>query len=172
MISRKMNKQILEGALKRHKNYLSGSIEGYYITVDCKPRIYNVYIHATFDMISAQAQFQSFLKEHCKKMQYLAKAEELDHAIKLRIVKPECKKIIPSVLNEAIEPIIIQLLKHGYDAGCIGCGDNDSKMDCYEICGNHYYLCESCIQKNQLELSIINKRFKNSYRYPVKKMKS
>ncbi len=172
MISRKMNKQILEGALVRHKNYLSGSFKGYYITIDCKPHVYIVYIHATFDMISAQAQFQTFLKEHERKMQYLSRAEEIDHAIKLRIVKPKCRKIIPSVLSDAIEPIIMQLLKNGYDAGCIGCGNNDGKMDCYEICGYHYYLCEDCIRESQPELSIINRMFKNSYRYPVRKMKS
>lgn len=172
MISRKMNKQILEGALLRHRNYLSGSYKGYYITIDCKPHVYIVYIHATFDTIYGQTQFLTFLKRHERNLQYLSRAEEIDHAIKLRIVKPKCKKIIPSVLNDAIEPIIMQLLTDGYDAGCIGCGNNVCKMDCYEICGNHYYLCEDCIRKNQPELSIINRMFKNSYRYPVRKMKS
>lgn len=156
----------------RHKNYLSGTCKGYYITIDCKPHVYIVYIHATFDTLSGQAQFQTFLKEHERNMQYLSRTEETHHAIKLRIVKPKCKKIIPSILTGAIEPIIMQLLKNGYDAGCIGCGSTEGKMDCYEICGNHYYLCEDCIRKNQPELSIINRMFKNSYRYPVKKMKS
>lgn len=172
MISRKMNKQILNGALIRHRNYLSGSFKGYYITIDCKPHVYIVYIHATFYMLSNQVQFQTFLKEHKRKMQYLSRAEELDHTIKLRIVRPTCKKIIPSVLTDAIEPIIMQLLENSYDSGCIGCGNNDGKIDCYEICGYHYYLCEDCIRENQTELSIINRMFKNSYRYPVKKMKS
>ena len=172
MISRKMNKQILEGVLAWHKNYLSGSCKGYYITIDCKLHVYIVYIHATFDTMSGQAQFQTFLKEQERKMQYLSRAEEIDHAIKLRIVKPKCKKIIPSVLNDTIEPILLQLLKCGYDAGCIGCGDNVGKMDCYEICGYHYYLCEDCIRENQPELSIISQRFKDRYRHPVRKMKS
>lgn len=172
MISRKMNKQILEGALVRHKNYLSGSYKGYYITIDCKLHVYIVYIHATFDTISDQTQFQTFLRGHERKMQYLSRAEEIDHAIKLRIVKPNQRKIIPSVLTDIIEPLIEQLLKNEYDAGCIGCGNYDGKMDCYEICGYHYYLCEDCIRENQPELSIISQRFKDRYRYPVRKMKS
>lgn len=171
MISKKISRQILDGTLVKRKNYLFGSYKGYYMTIDCKPHVYIVYIHATFDTLSGQMQLQAFLKDHEKKMQYLSRAEDIGHAIKLRIVRPNCKKIIASVLTDAIEPVIEQLLENEYDTGCIGCGDNDGKMDCYEICGFHYYVCESCIRQSQYELSYISKMFKKSYRHPVKKMK-
>ena len=171
MINRRMNKKILEGRLTWRKNFLVGEYQGYYITIDCKQRIYAVYIHATFNTFPGQAQLQSFLRTHVKRMPYLAEAEDRGHNIKLRIVKPTCKKMIPSILNEIIEPIIMKLLECRYDTGCISCGDNETKMDCYEICGNHYFVCEYCIRENQQEISMITKMFQDKYRQPFKKMK-
>ena len=83
MISKKMNEQILGGALSYHKNYLAGPYKGYYITIDYKPPAYIVYIHATFDNLAGKAQFESFLEEHQDTMQYLSKAEAKQHTVKL-----------------------------------------------------------------------------------------
>lgn len=151
MISKKMNEQVLGGALSYHKNYLAGPYKGYYITIDYKPPVYIVYIHATFDNLAGKAQFESFLEEHQDTMQYLSKAEAKQHTVKLRIIEPKPKKLIPSVLNDTIEPVMRQLLNCKYDTGCINCGDNDGVIDCYEISGYHHYLCEECIVEIEQE---------------------
>jgi len=151
MISKKMNEQVLGGALSYHKKYLAGPYKGYYITIDYKPPVYIVYIHATFDNLAGKAQFESFLKEYRDTMQYLSKAEAKQHTVKLRIIEPKPKKLIPSVLNDTIEPVIRQLLGCKYDTGCINCGDNDGVIDCYEISGYHHYLCEECIVEIEQE---------------------
>lgn len=152
MISKKRNEQVLGGALSYHKNYLAGPYKGYYITIDYKPPVYIVYIHATFDNLPGKAQFESFLKEHQKTMQYLSKAEAKQHTVKLQIIESKPKKLIPSVLNDTIEPVMRQLLNCKYDTGCINCGDNDGVIDCYEISGFHHYLCEECIVEIEQEL--------------------
>ena len=151
MISKKMNEQVLDGALSYHKNYLAGPYKGYYITIDYKKPIYIVYIHATFYNLSGKAQFESFLKEHHSSTKYLSKAEEKQHTIKLQIIEPKPKKMTPFVLNDAIEPVIRQLLACKYDTGCINCGDDDGVIDCYEISGYHHYLCEECIREIEQE---------------------
>ena len=162
MISRKMNEQVLSGALSYHKNFLAGPYKGYYITIDYKPPVYIVYIHATFDNLPGKAQFESFLKEHEATMQYLSKAEAKQHTIKLRIIEPKPKKLTPGVLNDTIEPVIRHLLGCRYDTGCINCGDNDGKIDCYEVSSYHHYLCEQCVvdiekefKEKQIELNEI-----------------
>lgn len=151
MISQKMNEQVLDGALSYHKNYLAGTYKGYYITIDYKPPVYIVYIHATFDNLPGKAQFESFLQEYEQTAQYLSKAEAKQHTIKLRIVEAKPKKLVPSVLNDTIEPVIRQLLNCKYDTGCINCGDNDGKIDCYEVSGYHHYLCTECVEEIEQE---------------------
>ena len=151
MITRKMNEQVLDGALSYHKNYLAGSYKGYYITIDYKPPVYIVYIHATFDNLPGKAQFESFLKEHEQTAQYLSKAEAKQHTIKLRIIEAKPKKLVPSVLNDTIEPVIRQLLGCKYDTGCINCGDNDGEIDCYEVSSYHHYLCTECVTEIEQE---------------------
>jgi len=162
MISRKMNEQVLSGALSYHKNYLAGPYKGYYITIDYKPPVYIVYIHATFDNLPGKAQFESFLKKYKLSMQYLSKAEAMQHTIRLRIIEPKSKKLTPSVLNDTIEPIIRHLLSCRYVTGCINCGDNDGKIDCYEVSSFHHFLCEECVvdiekefKEKQIELNEI-----------------
>ena len=151
MISKKMNEQVLGGALSHHKNYLAGSYKGYYITIDYKPPVYIVYIHATFYNLPGKAQFESFLKEYEQTAQYLSKAEAKQHTIKLRIIEAKPKKIVPSVLNDTIEPIISQLLACKYDTGCINCGDNEGDIDCYEVSSYHHYLCAECVAEIEQE---------------------
>ena len=85
MISNKMNEQVLDGALSYHKKYLAGAYKGFYITIDYRPPVYIVYIHATFHNPAGKAQFESFLEEHEQTAQYLSKAEVKEHTIKLRI---------------------------------------------------------------------------------------
>ena len=133
MINKKMNEQILDGSLSYHKNYLAGSYKGYYITIDYKPPVYIVYIHATFDNLPGKAQFESFLKEYEQTAQYLS------------------KKLVPSVLNDTIDPVIRQLLGCKYDTGCINCGDNDGEIDCYEVSSYHHYLCTECVAEIEQE---------------------
>ena len=151
MISKKMNEQVLDGVLSHHKNYLAGTYKGYYITIDYKPPVYIVYIHATFYNLPGKAQFESFLKEYEQTAKYLSKAEAKQHTIKLRIIEAKPKKLVPSVLNDTIEPVIRQLLGCKYDTGCINCGDDDSEIDCYEISGYHHYLCKECVAEIEQE---------------------
>lgn len=160
-----MNKQVLSGALSYHKNYLAGPYKGYYITIDYKSPAYIVYIHATFDNLPGKAQFESFLKKHEASIQYLSKAEAKQHTIKLRIIEPKPTKLVPSVLNDTIEPVIRHLLCCRYVTGCINCGDNDGKIDCYEVSNYHHYLCEECVvdiekefQEKQIELNEITSK--------------
>lgn len=145
MISKKMCEQLLEGSLTHYKKYLAGTYKGYYITIDYKPPVYIVYIHATPHNMAGKAQFDSFLEEHEESTQYLSKAESTEHLVKLRILEPKKKKLILSVLNDAIQPIITQLLGCKYQTGCINCGTSDREINCYEISGYHHYLCEECI---------------------------
>jgi len=151
MISKKLNEQVLDGALTYHKNYLAGSYKGYYITIDYRKPVYIVYIHATFYNLSGKAQFESFIKEYEKTAPNVSKAEEKQHTVKLRIIEPKQKKLTPSVLNDAINPVIRQLLGCKYDTGCINCGDNDVTIDCYEISGFHHYLCKDCVAEIEQE---------------------
>lgn len=147
MISKKLNEQVLDGALSYHKKYLAGTYKGYYITIDYRPPVYIVYIHATFNNPAGKAQFESFLEEHEQTAQYLSKAEAKEHTIKLRIIEAKPKKLVPSVLNDTIEPIIRQLLGCKYTTGCINCGDNNDEIDCYEISTFHHYICPECVAK-------------------------
>lgn len=142
-----MCEKLLDGSLTAHKNYVSGFYKGYYITIDYKPPVFIVYIHATFDNLSGKAQFEGFLKEYQKATSYVSKAEAKDHTVKLRIVQPKPKKILISTLNDIIEPVISQLLACKYETGCINCGVNDVPIDCYVISGYHHYLCEQCVRE-------------------------
>lgn len=184
MISKRLNKQVLGGALTHHKNFLAGPYRGYYITMDYKPPVYVVCIHATFDNLPGKAQFEAFLKKHQETMQYLSKAEAKAHTIKLRVLEPKPKQKVPHVLNETIEPIIRQLLGCKYVTGCIDCGDNDGEIDCYEISGYHHYLCTECIdriKRNFKEMQAMSEERaccnliknicrKNTPNYSIKKM--
>ena len=102
MISKKMNEQVLGGALSYHKNYLAGPYKGYYITIDYKPPVYIVYIHATFDNLAGKAQFESFLKEHQETMQYLSKAEAKKVAAEKKAAEESKKAEAESVLKKLL----------------------------------------------------------------------
>lgn len=156
MITKKMCEEILDGSLTLHKKYLCGFHKGYYITIDYKPPVYVVYIHATYDNEAGKAMFESFLKQHRDSTQFLSKAEAKGHVIKLRIIEPKPKKLIPEAMNNILNPIITQLLGCKYETGCINCGTNDVKIDCYEISTYHHYLCEQCIR--EIEGDFIDKQ--------------
>lgn len=163
MISKTMNEQVLDGTLSYRKNYLAGTYKGFYITIDYRPPVYIVYIHATFDNPAGKAQFDSFLQEHEQTAKYLSKAESKEHTIKLRIIEAKPKKLVPSVLNDTIEPVVRQLLGCKYTTGCINCGDNNDEIDCYELSSFHHYICKKCIAKieqdfkdKQIELNEID----------------
>lgn len=176
MIRKKLNKHILNGALTHHKNFLAGFYKGYYITIDDKSPVCIVYIHATFDTLSGKALFETFLKEYQKSMLHLVKFELTSHSINLRILQPKSKEDLLFIFNETIETIIEQLLKHKYVTGCIDCGDNDGKIDCYEIVGCHQYICEECIARIKENFKIIKANpkytsvFKKKPNYSIKKM--
>jgi len=176
MISRKQSRQVLDGALSCHKNYLAGSYKGYYITIDYKKPVYIVYIHATFDNLSGQAQFESFLKEYKQHTPYLSKAVAMEHTITLRIAEANPKKLVPSVLNDIIEPIIKQLLLCKYETSCSNCGNNDEVINCYEISGRHQFFCEQCIAEitqNYKEIkAMLERKYEKppAYNYSIKKM--
>lgn len=146
-MNKKMCAGLLDGSLTHYKTYLAGNYKGYHITIDYKTSVYIVYIHATCDSESGKAQFDSFLKEHEGSTQYLSKAELKEHYVKLRIIDPKQKKIVTSVLNDTISPIITRLLGCKFVSGCIQCGDSKKELSCYEISGYHHYLCEDCIEK-------------------------
>lgn len=160
MISKKLSEQVLEGSLTHSKNFLAGTYKGYYITIDYKQPAYIVYIHATPDNSPGKAQLESFLIEHQESMQYLSKAEAKDHVVKLRIMDPKQKKIVVSVLNDTIEPVIRKLLGYKYNTGCINCGDNNEDVACYQVSGFHHYLCEKCIV--DLKQGIVNNQTKSA----------
>lgn len=176
MISKKMNEQILGGSLIHQKNYLAGLYKGYYITIDDRKSVYIVFIHATFDDWKKKFEFESFIESYKKTAPHVSKAEAKDHAIKLRIVKPQEQELTPSVLNETIEPIISKLLDCGYETGCIDCGDNEVKIDCYNISGYYQFLCEHCVagisENYKLIRAMMEKRYENppAYNYTIKKM--
>lgn len=162
MIRKKMNKDVLGGALSYHKNYLAGPYRGYYITIDYKKPVYVIYIHATFYNLRGAEKFKAFINEYKKTTQYVSRAEARQHTVKIQVVEPKQEHLTPSALNDAINPVIEQLLVCRYDTGCINCGDNDGVIDCYEISGYHHYLCEECVRdieeeaKNkQIELKAI-----------------
>ncbi len=167
MISRKMNEQVLDGALRYHKKYLDGPYKGYYITIDYKPPVYIVYIHATFYNLPGKARLEAFLKEHESTTQYLSKAEAKQHTIKLRIIEPSQKKWIPNAINDSINPVIQQLLACKYQTGCINCGDNDVKLDCYDVSTYHHYLCEECVVEIEQEFKDKQIKLKEQLSDPI-----
>lgn len=158
MITKKMCEQILDGSLTVYKNYLAGTYNDYYITIDFKKPFYTIYIHATYGNDAGKAMFEAFLKQHRDDTAYLSKAEAKDHVIKLRVLEPKPKKLIPSAMNDIIKPVITQLLGYKYETGCINCGTNDVDLSCYEIATYHHYICEECIQK--IEQDFIDKQSK------------
>jgi len=159
MINKKICEEILDGSLTAYKNFAAGFYKAYYITIDYKAPIYIVYIHATYDNDAGKAMFESFLKQHRDSMQYLSKVETKDHTVKLRIVRPNKKKLIASVLDETINPVISQLLACKYVTGCINCGVDDIELDCYAISGYHHYLCEQCIEEIEEDFKIKQKNW-------------
>ena len=145
MINAKVCAEILDGSLTAYNDFATGFYKSYHITIDYKKPFFIVYIHATHDNDAGKAMFESFLKQHKDSTAYLTKAEAKEHTIKLHIIRPNKKKLLPSILDNAIKPIVTQLLGCKYVTGCINCGRNDVDLNCYSISGYHHYLCEECI---------------------------
>ena len=152
MIGQKMCDELLDGCMTDYKNYIGGCYKGFHITIDFRKPVYIVYINATPSNEAGKAMLESFLVGHKSNVKYISKTESKEHTVKLRIVEPKPKKNLSKVLNDAIKPVITELLNCKYHSGCINCGENADNLSCYEIYGFHHYICDDCVPEVESNL--------------------
>jgi len=145
MMKEKLRSQILGGALQDYKKHLAGSYRGFYITVDFISPQYIVRINASSPNDEGNAALKAFAEQQKTANKHLNNVAIYDHAIVLSIRMPNLAKNIPSTLNGIIEPIINYLINGIYSSGCENCGNALEQISCYEINGQHHYICEACV---------------------------
>lgn len=152
MFKEKIRTQILGGSLQDYKNHLSGLYKGFYITLDGLQAQYLVKIGINPADNADMAALTSFLNNQQMNQKKLLTATAGSHSISLTIKMPSLGKNIPDTINGIVEPIIDYLISYTFTSGCFECGENMSQIDCYEINGGHYFLCDTCKEKIQSSL--------------------
>lgn len=152
MFKEKIRTQILGGCLQDYKNHLSGLYKGFYITLDGLQGQYQVKISVNPAEPADMAALNSFLNNQKLNQKKLLTVVTGSHSIILTIKMPSLAKNIPDTINSIIDPIIDYLISYTFTSGCSECGTNMEQIDCYEINGCHYFLCDTCKDKIQSSL--------------------
>ena len=147
MLKEKLRAQILGGSLQDYKNHLSGLYKGFYITIDVLQAQYLVKISMNPANDTDMAALNSFLNNQKLNQKKLVNVATGSHSIMLTIKMPSLAKNIPEVVNGIVDPVIDYLISYTFTSGCSECGTNMSQIDCYEINGGHYFLCDACKDK-------------------------
>ena len=134
--------QVLDGTLKDYKKHVTGVYRDFYICIDFKEPFYFARINVVITEENKEALLL-FLENKKKELRHLKVFEVKDHELLLAIVQPNFKKNIPTVLNNAIEPILNFLVENHFVTGCGKCG-KDEPVYCTEMKKQHHHYCEAC----------------------------
>lgn len=159
MFKEKIRTQILGGCLQDYKNHLSGLYKGFYITLDGLQGQYQVKISVNPAEPADMAALNSFLNNQKLNQKKLLTVVAGSHSIILTIKMPSLGKNIPDTINSIIDPIIDYLISYTFTSGCSECGTNMEQIDCYEINGSHYFLCNTCKDKINLPCKQTSRKF-------------
>ena len=87
----------------------------------------------------------SFLDNHKLNLKKLINAVT-SHSISLTL-RCSLGKNIPDTINSIVDPVIDYLISYTFTSGCSECGSTMDQIDCFEINGGHYFLCNTCKDK-------------------------
>ena len=147
MFKEKLRTQILGGCLQDYKNHLSGLYKGFYNTLDGLQGQYLVKVSINPANDADMAALISFLDNHKLNQKKLINAVTGSHSISLTIKMPSLGKNIPDTINRIVDPVIDYLISYTFTSGCSECGSTMDQIDCFEINGGHYFLCNTCKDK-------------------------
>lgn len=148
MLSKKLCSRLFDGTLTDHKQYISGTCKGFYVTVNTtESLLFNIQISAHSENDPENAALRDFAEAHKSVAKQIQSVDVGRNSITVVSTRTALAKNIPAHLNEAIMPIIDFLADNGYVSGCMQCGTREAQVDCYEINGRHHYLCEDCVKK-------------------------
>lgn len=156
MVNEKIRSQILGGCLKDFRNHMAGIYRGYRIIIEQDGRKYLIKINAQSSVDINNEILNEFLRKQQEKNPEIVNLQIYSFSVVLEASLSAQNKNISDSFNAIIEPVIDFLVKGRYASACEVCGTNTSAIGCYEINGEHHYLCEQCaaevnatLQKNQ-----------------------
>lgn len=153
MLGNKLCSRLLDGNMTDHKNYISGTCKGFYVTVNTTANgMFSFQISAHSEDDPENAALREFLESYKSTNKQIQSVKVYHNSVTIVSTRTFLAKKIPAHLNEAIMPVIDFLVNHNYLSGCMQCGTQDAQIECYEINGVHHYLCESCVSKTETEL--------------------
>lgn len=148
MINEKLRSKILDGALQDYKRHLAGYYKGFYITVDFVSPQYVIRINASSPNDAGNISLKTLVEQQKAGNKHLNKVDVYSHTIVLSVKTPNLAKNLPNVINDTVEPII-NMINGAYSSGCENCGDTLEQIECYEINGQHHFICENCVSEIQ-----------------------
>lgn len=153
MINEKLRVQILGGCLQDYKDHATGTYKGYHTTLWMNGNAqYLVMINAHSANDSGNQQLNAFLQQQKKEVKHFVDFKTYDYSVLMVIQSPNLAKNVPTVLNEAIDPVINYLMNGVYESGCGFCGSTSESLDCYNVNGGFHHACHNC--STQLEADL------------------
>lgn len=157
MLSNKLCRQLLNGNMTDHKQYISGTCRGFYVTVNTTGNgMFSFQISAHSDNDPGNVALRSFVESRKSVTKQIQSVSVNDNYITIVSTRAFLAKKIPEHLNEAIMPIIDYLANNCYVSGCMQCGTQYTQVDCYNINGAHRYLCSNCA--GRIEESLFDRK--------------
>ena len=151
--NKKTKEQILNNCLTDKKTGLVGVYRGYYITVDFMASNYqmSVIINANGAYDANNAQLNNWLQNNRNNLKDITNVSATTNMVILNMKIPMLGKKIPEIINYNVEYVINVLSSNGYVTGCGSCGTSNKAIDCYEINGNHRFLCNDCVANMEMQ---------------------
>lgn len=148
MLSKKLCRQLLDGNMTDHNNYISGICKGFYVTVNTLENgMFSFQISAHSENDPGNEALRNFAESRKSVTEQIQSVTVYNNSITIVSTRTFLAKKIPEHLNEAIMPIIDFLANNFYVTGCMQCGTQTAQIDCYDINGTHHYLCNDCVGK-------------------------
>ena len=153
MLSEKLRRQLLDGNMTDHNQYISGTCKGFYVTINTtKNGMFNLKISAHSENDPGNAALRDFVESRTSAAKQIQSVSVTNNHVALVMTRTALAKKIPAHVNEAVMPIIQYLANNYYESGCMRCGTQSAQIDCYDINGEHHYLCGDCVGKVEEEL--------------------
>ena len=156
MYKENIRSQILDGCLTDFPGRLSGTYQGYYVSIQNQNAQFIVKINASAEADPNNANLGQFLMHHKEICKQVLQVQIFPYMAMLFIKGPNLAKNIPATLNENLMPVFRFLSANGYVSGCEQCGKSDTYVNCYEVNGDAHTLCENC--RGELEVALQNHR--------------
>lgn len=154
MLSKKLCSQLLDGNMTDHKLCISGTCKGFYVTVNTtENNMFSFQISAHSENDPGNAALRDFVESRKSVTKQIKSVNVTNNSVTIVSTRALLTKKIPAHLNEAIMPIIDFLEINRYVSGCMQCGAQHSQVDCYLINNTHRYLCDSCANEIESNLS-------------------